>query len=703
MKTLQALTAAGVRFTTGDFSDPKLDRPTALTVTADGRVFGHLASWGTCHIGHTGQCVTPPSSERAYQYFHQGVVSTPEGDLPVGKITLGTGHAALGESATTAAAHYDNTGSTVAVARAGEDEHGIWLAGRIVPGTPPERIDELRRSGVSGDWRGIDGSMELVAALAVNVPGFPVPRTEQLVAAGGVQTLVAAGVVAPPSMPSTQDEFDAMVSALVDGRVAAAMSGRERLQRARSSMESLVASANADRRAAAVDEMERVAAARAGESMDLTAAVPGHMPGQLHRYWTKGAGLARWAESPHPYTSLVHALKREIKGKPDSAIKGLAANLFKSVFGIWPGERKGDNPVGPGSGAVVAAGRRVRSKSGADRYGVGVGDLIPKAILDAQKNAGKAAAKAGEDVADLIDPDRKKDDGKKDDGKGGDAPKKDAPKPDDGKDADKPKDVDKPDAEKDGGKDVGGLKLPPAPKKDAKPKAEKNDEHGPAETVGDGDPAKPKPPAKPEADKKPEPPSEPKEPVEPEAPVPPAIPDDAPPPRKSGEGRLEEDQAPDSGALGGELSAVKDGTAYYDDGSYTDGMTWQIGDGPGAMPPPEDTATIDETDPAANPEGMADLGEGTTVGQAIESNVPPRKDVGAGTDHPMEEDEAPDTGANGGQLVDFSGGIARYDDGTETDGAVWRQSTPDGALAASGYVRMKARLFGGGRPFRRAR
>lgn len=83
-------------------------------------------------------------------------------------MTIGTGHASLGQNAVNAAAHYDNTGTVVASVRAGEDKHGIWLAGRLVPGTPPERVDELRRSGVSGDWRGINGQMELVAAVDEN-------------------------------------------------------------------------------------------------------------------------------------------------------------------------------------------------------------------------------------------------------------------------------------------------------------------------------------------------------------------------------------------------------------------------------------------------------------------------------------------------------------------------------------------------------
>ncbi|MFT4086140.1 MAG: hypothetical protein QM658_03145 [Gordonia sp. (in: high G+C Gram-positive bacteria)] len=190
-----ALTAAGVVYTAADFADPQLDGPTALTVTPDGKVFGHLAIFGTCHIGYAGSCVTPPHSASAYKYFHQGVVATDAGDLPVGKLTLGTGHAGLGDDATSAAAHYDHSGTVTAVVRAGEDEHGIWLCGRILPGLDDERITEMRRCGVSGDWRSIGGALELVAALCVNVPGFPVPRTESL-AAGGQLALVAAGVVA---------------------------------------------------------------------------------------------------------------------------------------------------------------------------------------------------------------------------------------------------------------------------------------------------------------------------------------------------------------------------------------------------------------------------------------------------------------------------------------------------------------------------
>lgn len=67
---------------------------------------------------------------------------------------------------------------------------------------------------------------------------------------------------------------------------------------------------------------------------------------KLWDYWTKGEGLAKWAESPHPYTALTAALAAA--GVPAHSVPGLAANIFHAVFGIWPAEREGSNPAGPG-------------------------------------------------------------------------------------------------------------------------------------------------------------------------------------------------------------------------------------------------------------------------------------------------------------------------------------------------------------------
>jgi hypothetical protein len=66
---------------------------------------------------------------------------------------------------------------------------------------------------------------------------------------------------------------------------------------------------------------------------------------QLHHYWTRGEGLAKWADHPHPWTALYHHL---LKYLPDGEAKRTAANWFHDVFHMWPGERKGKNPAGPG-------------------------------------------------------------------------------------------------------------------------------------------------------------------------------------------------------------------------------------------------------------------------------------------------------------------------------------------------------------------
>jgi hypothetical protein len=185
------------------FADPQLEQITPITITPEGRVYGHLAQWGTCHTGRPGQCITPPSSPSNYAYFLTGGLITAEGtEVSVGQITLDTTHAADYASAAQAMEHYSNTGLAVADITVGQDAWGIWFSGGLRPGVTAEQIRTLRASPLSGDWRTFrrGGPLELMAALSVNVQGFPIPRPSGLVASGGMQTLVAAGMVAPSSI-----------------------------------------------------------------------------------------------------------------------------------------------------------------------------------------------------------------------------------------------------------------------------------------------------------------------------------------------------------------------------------------------------------------------------------------------------------------------------------------------------------------------
>lgn len=177
------------------FEDPKFEGPQPITVTADGRISGHAALWGTCHVGFKDRCVSPPKSKSGYAYFNVGNVLTADGKtVNVGRLTAGTGHAALEFGAQPAKEHYDNTGWGAGYVHAGEDAHGIWFAGAVAPSATPEQIATIRASATSGDWRAIQNSLELVGILSVNTPGFPIPRAKVGLVAGAQVSLVASGV-----------------------------------------------------------------------------------------------------------------------------------------------------------------------------------------------------------------------------------------------------------------------------------------------------------------------------------------------------------------------------------------------------------------------------------------------------------------------------------------------------------------------------
>jgi len=181
------------------FEDPKLAGPTPMHIGEDGRVYGHVAVWDTCHVGIGSSCVKPPKSQTDYAYFHTGETITADGSrIPVGRLTYGAGgHAGPNLGYRAAAEHYDNSNNTGAIVRAGEDEHGIWVAGALVPEADDAAVRSMRSTPLSGDWRRIGGNLEMVAALHVNTAGFPIPR--MLVASAAEDdmfSLVAAGALA---------------------------------------------------------------------------------------------------------------------------------------------------------------------------------------------------------------------------------------------------------------------------------------------------------------------------------------------------------------------------------------------------------------------------------------------------------------------------------------------------------------------------
>jgi hypothetical protein len=218
------------------FAQADLDKNTPLTITDDGRIYGYVADKDQTHTNPMFAGRSAPPSPSGYAYFHTGAVRCAQGEqVSVGRITLGGGHAPLSGNVRAAAEHYDNTCAAVAVVRAYDDGNGVAVFGALLPDLSPERVAELRRSPLSGDWRIVGGNLEMVAALAVNTAGLPVPRYS-MVASGEVTAMVAAGAVcvrppktAAPAPAPTLEQIVTLTAAAVVRELGAQEGRRERI------------------------------------------------------------------------------------------------------------------------------------------------------------------------------------------------------------------------------------------------------------------------------------------------------------------------------------------------------------------------------------------------------------------------------------------------------------------------------------------
>lgn len=166
------------------FAQKQLTRLTKMQVVPrDGynEVFGHLADWDSCHlglqIGNPNMCMKPPRSKRGYKDFHVSTQLTAEGEIvEVGKLTIDAYHGSTrrGLTASQVRAHYEHTGTEAAVGRVYEDQFGPAFFGVQVPNNDAAMAQKIRRTPVSGHWHPVNGHLELVAALGVNRPAYPI-------------------------------------------------------------------------------------------------------------------------------------------------------------------------------------------------------------------------------------------------------------------------------------------------------------------------------------------------------------------------------------------------------------------------------------------------------------------------------------------------------------------------------------------------
>lgn len=211
------------------FTDPHLSGLTKVTVTDQGRVYGHLADWNTLHEVYR---IPPPHCPYGgtYPKFHRHPVNTDDGQVVLTGPLASNGHADTCPELTLAGAqmHYDDPNYVIADVTVGEDEHGIWAAGALRPGVSPFQVMLAYRYSFSGDWR----DQALIAACAVSTPAFHVAHDESVVALaasagagrpklaaprtrmrrhvdGSLAVLVASGIVTPRftrrNSPSTSD------------------------------------------------------------------------------------------------------------------------------------------------------------------------------------------------------------------------------------------------------------------------------------------------------------------------------------------------------------------------------------------------------------------------------------------------------------------------------------------------------------------
>jgi hypothetical protein len=240
------------------FSDPAFVGPTALTVSKDGEVKGHVAVFGSCHIGFGGgRCTEVPRSYTNYAGFLTASVLTAEGALvKTGQLTVDTVHPDLKLQASDAQSFYAHSGSGAADVAAGEDQFGIWIHGSLRPDCTANQVRALRGSDMSPDWRTIQANgrkypREMCALLAVNNSGFKAlpalvasagsdagdwimpGKTAARIVDGEVEALVASSMIAGENMlEAVMDEVAEMRTQLgkVTGFLRPAMVTRAREQ-----------------------------------------------------------------------------------------------------------------------------------------------------------------------------------------------------------------------------------------------------------------------------------------------------------------------------------------------------------------------------------------------------------------------------------------------------------------------------------------
>ncbi len=331
-------------------ADPNLLSPMRLTMDPDtGHVFGFIATWKDKHrsvgLGH----IKPPRSHTNYEHFHTSpAVHLSDGTrLPVGRLTVGIGHAPTrGISSAAAQAHYDNVEACWALGRITEHRLGIYFSGVVAPWASPEKVQMGLASPVSGDWRpvGQGNALELVAVLSVNTPGFLCKVETD--ATGAPSAMVASLSVAddaPAAGSWSLDELKAVFAQVLAEDRAATLQNADKSQMVN---EGLLMATPEDTQATAVDKApapEVDATARMGELIAQFSGTPIEPPA-----------------APEPEVVPVELTPTERMGELIAEFEGVYVELgIRKVKNAEYWGRPAGTPITPG---MKPEGKRARSQ-----------------------------------------------------------------------------------------------------------------------------------------------------------------------------------------------------------------------------------------------------------------------------------------------------------------------------------------------------
>jgi hypothetical protein len=212
------------------------------------------------------------------------------------------------------------------------------VAGAVRTDVTDGQVATLRASALSGDWRRIGAGLELVAALAVNTPGFPVPRAR--IKVGQPVALVAAGVLHPEPSAAMVLDYDTLAAA-----IASRLRASDADERERAALAAELADDDSDEERlaalAGLDEGEEFAALAAfvSEHADADdASFASLMPAQLQRSYLAGKVAARIAwGTPGDFRRCVVQAKGHGMGRK---AEGACNYLHNKAVGFYPGDKR---------------------------------------------------------------------------------------------------------------------------------------------------------------------------------------------------------------------------------------------------------------------------------------------------------------------------------------------------------------------------